>query len=190
VARRRRLSGRLLKKDAEVKKYLTDAEISEQFDLGYHFKHVDNHLQSACSAKADRSGDPWAASQRSAFAPAITSARRRAFAFVCSRDWASPATPIWARRFKHRSQRSARIRRKPNLRQVHLISCRTVFANWARRAFAVEPGELGRETSPHPGIDLLALPTGTQLHLGASAVVEITGLRNPLHPDRQFPERA
>src|SRR5260370_24243862 len=31
----------LLKKDAEVKKYLTDAEISEQFDLGYHFKHVD-----------------------------------------------------------------------------------------------------------------------------------------------------
>lgn len=31
----------LLKKDAEVKKYLTDAEIKEQFDLGYHFKHVD-----------------------------------------------------------------------------------------------------------------------------------------------------
>jgi len=31
----------LLKKDAGVKKYLTDAEIAEQFDLGYHFKHVD-----------------------------------------------------------------------------------------------------------------------------------------------------
>ncbi|HYI30398.1 MAG TPA: adenylosuccinate lyase, partial [Bradyrhizobium sp.] len=31
----------LLKKDAELKKYLSDAEISEQFDLGYHFKHVD-----------------------------------------------------------------------------------------------------------------------------------------------------
>jgi adenylosuccinate lyase len=31
----------LLKKDTEVKKYLTDAEIEEQFDLGYHFKHVD-----------------------------------------------------------------------------------------------------------------------------------------------------
>jgi adenylosuccinate lyase len=31
----------LLKKDTEVKKYLSDAEISEQFDLGYHFKHVD-----------------------------------------------------------------------------------------------------------------------------------------------------
>lgn len=31
----------LLKKDAEVKKYLTDAEIEEKFDLGYHLKHVD-----------------------------------------------------------------------------------------------------------------------------------------------------
>jgi len=31
----------LLKNDAEVKKYLGDAEIEEQFDRGYHFKHVD-----------------------------------------------------------------------------------------------------------------------------------------------------
>ena len=31
----------LLKKDAEVRKYLSDADISEQFDLGHHFKHVD-----------------------------------------------------------------------------------------------------------------------------------------------------
>jgi adenylosuccinate lyase len=31
----------LLKKDAEVRKYLSDAEIEEQFDLGYHLKHVD-----------------------------------------------------------------------------------------------------------------------------------------------------
>jgi adenylosuccinate lyase len=31
----------LLKQDAEVKKYLTDAEIDEQFDLAYHLKHVD-----------------------------------------------------------------------------------------------------------------------------------------------------
>src|SRR5919198_1075227 len=31
----------LLKKDPDVKKHLTDAEIEEQFDLGYHFKHVD-----------------------------------------------------------------------------------------------------------------------------------------------------
>jgi adenylosuccinate lyase len=31
----------LLKSDADVKKYLTDAEIEERFDLGYHTKHVD-----------------------------------------------------------------------------------------------------------------------------------------------------
>jgi len=31
----------LLKRDAEVKKFLSDAEIDEQFDLDYHLKHVD-----------------------------------------------------------------------------------------------------------------------------------------------------
>ena len=31
----------LLKKDADVRKYMSDAEIAELFDLGYHFKHVD-----------------------------------------------------------------------------------------------------------------------------------------------------
>lgn len=31
----------LLKQDTEVKNYLSDAEIEEQFDLGYHLKHVD-----------------------------------------------------------------------------------------------------------------------------------------------------
>lgn len=31
----------LLKADADVKKYLTDADIEERFDLGYHTKHVD-----------------------------------------------------------------------------------------------------------------------------------------------------
>jgi adenylosuccinate lyase len=31
----------LLKADADVRKYLSDAEIDENFDLGYHLKHVD-----------------------------------------------------------------------------------------------------------------------------------------------------
>ena len=31
----------LLKKDPDVKKRMSDAEIEEQFDLGYHLKHVD-----------------------------------------------------------------------------------------------------------------------------------------------------
>jgi MOSC domain-containing protein YiiM len=29
------------------------------------------------------------------------------------------------------------------------------------------------------GVDLLGLPTGTRLHLGDAAVIEVTGLRNP-----------
>ena len=35
----------LLKQDADVKRYLTDKEIEEQFDLGYHLKHVDTIFQ-------------------------------------------------------------------------------------------------------------------------------------------------
>ncbi|MFC0282743.1 adenylosuccinate lyase [Camelimonas abortus] len=31
----------LLRNDPDVKKYLTDAELEEKFDLGYHLKHVD-----------------------------------------------------------------------------------------------------------------------------------------------------
>ena len=34
-------SSTLLKKDADVKKHLTDAELEALFDLGYHLKHVD-----------------------------------------------------------------------------------------------------------------------------------------------------
>jgi MOSC domain-containing protein YiiM len=77
---------------------------------------------------------------------------------------------------KHRS----RVRKdpmQPNLRQVHLIHAE-LFDELRAKGFAVKPGELG-ENITTAGIDLLALPTGTRLHLGASAVVEITGLRNP-----------
>ena len=77
---------------------------------------------------------------------------------------------------KHRS----RVRRdpmQPNLRQVHLIHAE-LFDELRAKGFAVKPGELG-ENITTSGVDLLALPTGTRLHLGASAVVEITGLRNP-----------
>jgi MOSC domain-containing protein YiiM len=77
---------------------------------------------------------------------------------------------------KHRS----RVRRdpmQPNLRQVHLIHAE-LFDELRAKGFAVKPGELG-ENITTSGVDLLALPTGTRLHLGASAVVEVTGLRNP-----------
>jgi MOSC domain-containing protein YiiM len=77
---------------------------------------------------------------------------------------------------KHRS----RVRKDPslpNLRQVHLIHAE-LFDELRAKGFAVAPGELG-ENITTSGIDLLALPAGTRLHLGASAIVEITGLRNP-----------
>src|SRR4029079_5210673 len=77
---------------------------------------------------------------------------------------------------KHRS----RVRKdptQPNLRQVHLIHVE-LFDELRAKGFVVQPGELG-ENIITSGVDLLALPTGTRLHLGASAVVEITGLRNP-----------
>ena len=42
----------------------------------------------------------------------------------------------------------------------------------------MSPGALGENVTTR-GVDLLGLPRGTRLRLGADAVVEITGLRNP-----------
>ncbi len=72
----------------------------------------------------------------------------------------------------------------PNLCQVHLIHAE-LFDELRTQGFVVQPGELG-ENITTSGIDLLALPTGTRLHLGDSAVVEITGLRNPCVQIDQF----
>jgi len=77
---------------------------------------------------------------------------------------------------KHRS-RVARDPSQPNLRQVHLIHAE-LHDELAAAGFAVGAGELGENVTTR-GIPLLELPAGTRLRLGASAVVEITGLRNP-----------
>ncbi|WBM80832.1 MOSC domain-containing protein [Cryobacterium breve] len=65
----------------------------------------------------------------------------------------------------------------PNLTQVHLIPAE-LFDELAHRGFTVRPGEHGENVTTR-GIDLTALPRGTRLHLGADAVVALTGLRNP-----------
>jgi len=65
----------------------------------------------------------------------------------------------------------------PNLTQVHLIPAE-LFDELAHGGYTVLPGELGENVTTR-GIDLTALPRGTRLHLGADAVVELTGLRNP-----------
>ena len=77
---------------------------------------------------------------------------------------------------KHRS----RVRQdptQPNLRQVHLIQAE-LFEEVAARGFRVTPGAIGENITTQ-GLDLLSLPHGTRLHLGPSAIVEVTGLRNP-----------
>lgn len=65
----------------------------------------------------------------------------------------------------------------PNLRQVHLIH-EELFEELRDAGFSVVPGQMGENVTTR-GVDLLALPKGTRLHLGSEAVVEVTGLRNP-----------
>jgi MOSC domain-containing protein YiiM len=77
---------------------------------------------------------------------------------------------------KHRS-RVARDPNQPNLRQVHLIHTE-LFDELAAAGYTVRSGELGENVTTS-GIDLLGLPTGTLLHIGDQAIVEVTGLRNP-----------
>jgi MOSC domain-containing protein YiiM len=77
---------------------------------------------------------------------------------------------------KHRS-RVARDPTQPNLRQVHLIHAE-LHAELRGRGFDLAPGEMGENVTTR-GVDLLGLPTGALLYLGAEAVVEVTGLRNP-----------
>ena len=77
---------------------------------------------------------------------------------------------------KHRS----RVRQdptRPNLRQVHLIHAE-LHDELRERGYVLAAGEMGENVTTR-GVDLLNLPTGTRLGLGASAIIEVTGLRNP-----------
>ncbi len=65
----------------------------------------------------------------------------------------------------------------PNLRQVHLIH-EELHEELLAGGFGLTAGIIGENVTTR-GIDLLGLPTGTRLHLGPAAVVEVTGLRNP-----------
>jgi MOSC domain-containing protein YiiM len=80
------------------------------------------------------------------------------------------------RTVQHRS-RVARDATAPNLRQVHLIHGE-LHDELRAQGFDVMPGAMGENVTTR-GVDLLGLPTGARLALGGSAVVEITGLRNP-----------
>ena len=84
---------------------------------------------------------------------------------------------------KHRS-RVARDPSVPNLRQVHLLHAE-LHDELNAAGFAVSAGVMGENITTR-GLDLLALSSGTRLHLGASAVVEVTGLRNPCYQLNEF----
>ncbi|PKR86552.1 MOSC domain-containing protein [Heyndrickxia camelliae] len=76
---------------------------------------------------------------------------------------------------QHRS-RVAQNPNQPNLRQVHLIQ-NELFEELADR-FIIRPGQLG-ENITTVGINLIELPTDTILSIGESAIIKVTGLRNP-----------
>jgi MOSC domain-containing protein YiiM len=66
---------------------------------------------------------------------------------------------------------------RPNLRQVHLVE-QELLEHLRTLRFALKPGQLGENiTTRH--IDLPRLDAGTVLQLGTTALVRITGLREP-----------
>jgi MOSC domain-containing protein YiiM len=77
-------------------------------------------------------------------------------------------------------QHRSRVRRdptQPNLRQVHLIASE-LLEELRTAGHVVAPGDLGENVTTG-GIDVLALPIGTVLRLGATVELVVTGLRNP-----------
>lgn len=66
---------------------------------------------------------------------------------------------------------------QPNLRQVHVLHAE-LFELAKENGFEIRQGDLG-ENLLTEHLDVLSLPQGTLLTLGADAVVRVTGLRNP-----------
>lgn len=77
---------------------------------------------------------------------------------------------------RHRS-RAAKTPTLPNIRQVHFMHAE-LFDEMAGLGITVTPGAMGENITTR-GVPLLDLAPGTRLHLGDTAVVEITGCRNP-----------
>lgn len=84
-------------------------------------------------------------------------------------------------------QHLSRVRKdptQPNLRQVHLIHAE-FHDELNASGFHVSAGDMGENITTR-GVGLLTLPTGTRLHLGDTAVIEVTGLRNPCEQLNKF----
>jgi MOSC domain-containing protein YiiM len=66
---------------------------------------------------------------------------------------------------------------QPNRRQVHLIHAE-LFDEVAVHGISVSPGDMGENITTR-GLAILDLAPGSRLRLGADAVIELTGVRNP-----------
>ena len=64
-----------------------------------------------------------------------------------------------------------------NLRQVHLVQAE-LLDELLQQGFQLGEGSLGENVTT-AGIALDSLPRNARLHLGATAIVEVTGLRDP-----------
>jgi MOSC domain-containing protein YiiM len=86
---------------------------------------------------------------------------------------------------KHRA-RIVRDASQPNLRQVHLLH-RELLEELAPMGFVLGPGHIGENILTR-GLDLLGLPADTELRIGATARIRVTGLRDPcIQLDRFMP---
>ena len=77
---------------------------------------------------------------------------------------------------QHRS-RAAKFPDMANLRQVHLIHAE-LLDELSEQFGPLAAGDLGENILTRD-LDLLSLPQGARLQIGAAAAVELTGLRNP-----------
>ena len=88
---------------------------------------------------------------------------------------------------KHRS-RVARDPTQPNLRQVHLMHAE-LFDELAAKGFDVLAGQMGENITTR-GIPLLALPEGTELHVGECGGGAPHRVAQSLHATRQVQARS
>ena len=66
---------------------------------------------------------------------------------------------------------------RPNLRQVHLLEME-LLQDLKMQGFDIEPGQLGENVTTR-GLRLVDLGAGSIARLGPSAIIKITGLREP-----------
>lgn len=72
----------------------------------------------------------------------------------------------------------------PNIKQVHLIDSE-ILQTLNRQGFNVNPGDMGENITTE-GVDLMNLPVDTELQLGQSCVIRLTGARIPCDKINEF----